>query len=138
MKKKHKKLKGMTLIECMIAIAILGVTGLIMVQVGSVVTKLMLNTNHLTNKTNAEAPTAKVQNANDVAETDASGNAVDVGVSQTITVTSGSASGTVQAKKYSTQKLVKDVDGNVPYEYQTNGDGDIEFYIIEPATEATT
>lgn len=56
--KRKKSVKGMTLIEIIVAIAVLGVAGLVLVRIGSVSNNLMKATNHLNNKVDIEAPYA--------------------------------------------------------------------------------
>ncbi len=126
MKKAKKKVKGMTLIECIIAMMVAGIAGLVMCEVGSVTCRLMRNTNHVNNKTNVEAPTAKVQDSKTLNDSGVTGE------DQTIVVSCGGKTASVQVQKYSTESLVpKNDDGSVQEKYQVNANGDIEFYVIE-------
>ncbi len=130
MKKLKKKLKGMTLIECIVAIAVAGIAGMIMCQIGAVVHNLMINTNHVNNKTNVEAPTAKVQDHSVLTA---------AGTEQTVKVTCGTNSENVKVVKYSTDELVPtDAEGNVEDKYQVNLDSDLEFYVLATETTPTT
>lgn len=65
-KLKKKSVKGMTLIEIIISILVLGITGTMMCLIGQTVCKMMRETNHLNIKTDAEAPTAIAQDVSNV------------------------------------------------------------------------
>lgn len=124
----RKKLKGMTLIECIIALLVFTLMGAMMAVICSTVTSLMLNTNHLNNKTNAEAPAAAVQ---DVAAlnglVDGSGNPIEVETtSEVVRVTSGSFVRNIDATKYNTQGLAESSMQNC----DTNMQGDLEFFVL--------
>ncbi|MEE5993753.1 MAG: prepilin-type N-terminal cleavage/methylation domain-containing protein [Oscillospiraceae bacterium] len=128
--KKPKKVKGITLIECIISMLVLGVAGLIMAEVGSVASKIMIDTNHLNNKTDAEAPVALVRDDN---WKDKTGAPLVSDGSVTITVdgpAGGSSSHVVQ--KYSTEAVAADSDLNT----DTQMSGNLEFYVF--ATEPST
>ncbi len=124
----RKKLKGMTLIECIIALLVFTLMGAMMAVICSTVTSLMLNTNHMNNKTNAESPAAAVQDVTALhGLTDAAGNPIEVETQPTvIRVTSGSFNTNVNADRYSTQGLAEASSQNC----DTNMNGDLQFYVI--------
>lgn len=124
--KKPKKVKGITLIECIISMLVLGIAGLIMAEVGSVANRLMIDTNHLNNKTDAEAPVALVR---DDSWTDKSGAPLVSSGSVTITV-DGPAGGPSShtADKYSTGAVAADSDQNT----DTQMTGNLDFYVFTP------
>ncbi len=134
-----KKLKGMTLIEVIISMLIFTLLATIMVKAGSVTKSLMMNTNHLNNKTVAEAPVGAVADVealqddegNFIAATDNNGAAIAIETPVTITV---GDYGNVNANKYSTAAIAAASDRNC----QTNMNGHLEFYVIEEPTEAPT
>ncbi len=140
MKKLKKKVSGMTLIEVIIAMLVFSIMSLVMVQIGSVTKSLMMNTNHMNNKTNAEAPIAAVKDVSALNEaasdaTDESGNAhVIETLPVTITVSVPGYSALVNAVKYDTGAAAAASDRNC----DTRMDGDLEFYVIEDPTEAPT
>lgn len=124
--RKNKKLKGMTLIECIIAMAILAITGLIVARTGSVTNRLMINTNHLNNKTQAEAAIGSVR---DKTTLDDYCNAHSVSNGeQNVTIHVGTY-GDVPARRYSTKAAdmasSKDCDTNL------NDDASLQFYELD-------
>ena len=140
--KKNKKLKGMTLIECIIAMAVLAITGLIMVRVGTLTNRLLINTNHLNNKTQAEAKVGSVNDKTTLGEYCTknadfnSANADDItnGVTKAKVASNGEQDvtfsvgtyGTINAKRYNTKAAdgtsAKDCDTNL------NDDVSLQFY----------
>ena len=147
MKIKKKNVKGMTLIEVIIALLIFTLLSLIMVRVGSVTKSLMMNTNHMNNKIAVESPVAAVQSVGDLSsavgninETDSNGNPVDNsalanGQAVTFTVKYSGFSYTANTKKYSTHAMAKEAtqEGR---NCNTSMQGDLEFYVIEEPTTA--
>lgn len=124
-KAKKKSVKGMTLIEIIISIAVLGVMGTMMCLVGASVTKVMIDTNHLNNKTEVEAPYAIAQDSNSVHI-----SPQDAGTITIKTSNGGFADRTVPAssvKRYSTQEF-GDALGD---QGKSNMNGNIVFYTIE-------
>jgi len=121
---KKKKFKGMTLVEVIIAIAVLGVAGLIMAKIGQAAAITMYRTNHLNTKINDEAPTVSVKRVENIDES------VDGLGDVTIAVDSY---GTYTAKKYSTGSLADTEDAADTRLFQ----GNLEFYVIETETETT-
>ena len=129
--KRKRSVKGMTLIECIIAILVVGIAGTIMARTCTVVVPLMLNANHLNNKVAAEAPVAAIQNTTTLY--DASAGAVAPAAEPvTFRVTSGSASYTVNAEKYDTSCMASRSNRDTG----SNLNADIDFYIVQP-TPAT-
>lgn len=124
----RKKLKGMTLIECIIALLVFTLMGAMMAVICSTVTSLMLNTNHLNNKTNAEAPAAAVQDVTALnGLVDGSGNPIEVETTpEVVRVTSGSFVRDIDATKYNTQGLAESSMQNC----DTNMQGDLEFFVL--------
>lgn len=127
-----KKLKGMTLIEVIISMAVFGIAALLMVQIGASSKRMMYSTSHLNKKTMQEAPYGAAQDVTGLqdkataingAHTDPSEPDVTV-ETVPVTITVGSH-GTVGATKYSTRVAAADD----PYA-QTNMQGDLEFYVI--------
>lgn len=148
MKIKKKNVKGMTLIEVIIALLIFTLLASIMVRVGSVTKSLMMNTNHMNNKVAVEAPVAAVQNTDDltdaaanIQETDSNGDPVDnsalaAGQPVSITVKSQGYTYTANANKFSTAAMAREAtqEGR---NCDTSMQGDLEFYVIEePTTQA--
>ncbi len=140
--KMKKKVKGMTLIEVIVALAIFVVMTLMMVQVGAVTKSLMMQTNHLNRKTAAEAPIASVQDVdalNTLAANikDADGNPNPMVVEQTPVTFTISANGSskttvVNTVKYSSHAAGEAEDPN----FDTNMRGHLEFYVVESPAEA--
>ncbi len=126
--KKRTSVKGMTLIECIIAILVVGVAGLIMVTAGTTAARIMRETNHLNNKTKAEAPVVNVRDVD--ALKDGFGNFIPVagGASpeSDTTVTVGTFE-TYNVKKYSVEAV-----GNAADNAETHMQGHLEFYVVEP------
>lgn len=120
--KKSKKVKGMTLIECIIALFVFGVMAVMMAVIVTSTCRFLMNANHTNNKTVKEAPVA----AAIITETD---QATDLG---NVTITVPGASKTVTAKKYQAK-----IDETNPF-YQSGMDANLQFYEVEHATEAPT
>lgn len=139
----RKSVKGMTLIECIISILVVGVTGIIMVTAATTISKLMLETNHINNKVKAESPIGAAQ---DVTELDsitsdlvAASETADNGKTHVeIKINSAAASyGSVAADRYSTKSAAtRDTKNGINCD--TNMDANLQFYWIEPPTEPTT
>lgn len=134
-----KRVKGMTLIEIIISMLVFSVLTLIMVKVGSVSKSLLMNSNHMYNKTTAEAPYGATRDATGLQNAiidpgtgapmdDGTGNPMEIATEPvTITVTSGGFTRSVNATKYSTAAAAALSDANT----NTNMDGDLDFYVIE-------
>lgn len=125
MKKKKTKVKGMTLVECIIALLVFGVSAVIMVQVVTVSMNLITNANHLNNKTAAQSTAAAVR--------DTSGLTDNQNVTITVKSAGGTTYGSVPVKRYSTKELA---DPATSSQYKTNSDINLYFYDIQRTTEA--
>ncbi len=121
--KKGKKVKGMTLIECIIALFVFGVMAVMMAVIVTSTCRFLMNANHTTNKTVKEAPVAAIINT-DPSEAEFVNDV-------TITVP-GSSKSTINAKKYQAK-----IDETNPF-YQSGMDANLQFYEVEHATEAPT
>lgn len=128
-----KTVKGMTLIEVIISMLIFTLLAAIMVEAGSVTKSLIMNTNHLNNKTTAESPVGTVR---DVEQLEELASEATMPLETTpVTIRVGTYS-TVNADKYSTAAAAA-VAQAAGKNCTTNMDGHLEFYVIE-ATEAPT
>lgn len=122
-KKIKKTVKGMTLIECIIALLVVGVAGTIMVVTGTVSSRFLMNANHMNNKTEAEAAVGANQDVtklNDlgvVAATEVASEEVDI-------VLNGY--GTVTATRYHTNAASAASSKNV--DTGLDSDASLEFY----------
>lgn len=130
--KLKRRVKGMTLIECIIAILVLGIMGTIMARIGQVVTGVMMETNHVNNKVVAESPYGAVRDVdginNLVNDLTAASEAADNGETD-VTIAVGTY-GTVNAKRYSTSAAATDAQVNQNIITNTNMDADLRFYVI--------
>ncbi len=61
-KKPKKTVKGMTLIECIIALCVFSIAAAVMVETGIVVNRTLQETSHLNRKVSAQSPKAETQN----------------------------------------------------------------------------
>ncbi len=140
MKVKKKRVKGMTLIEVIIALAIFTLLAAIMVRVGAVTKSLMMNTNHLNNKTTAESPIGAVQDvdgleesANAVHPDPADAQAAMQAVDMQVTVKSGSSNTVLNVTRYSTQAAAAEAAANgINCDTSNHMNGDLQFYVIQP------
>lgn len=125
-RKSAKKLKGMTLVECIVAMAVLAVAGLIMVKIGQTSQAQLVNSNHLINKTSVEAP---IGNAKDTTTLNqyCTDTAVPNG-EQEVTFSVGSY-GNVTAKRYDTlaadSKTAKNCNTNM------SNDACLQYYVMD-------
>lgn len=104
--KKKKKLKGMTLIEIIVAIAVFAMISLILVMLGTAVNAQRRSANKVNRKVAVQGPIAEAQN---------DGNAFLVDDEYKITVArkgSPASEVTINGKLYSTQSYTIDEDGN--------------------------
>ncbi len=144
MKLKSKKVKGMTLIEVIIALLIFTLLASLMVQVGSVTKSLMMNTNHLNNKRSVEAPVAAVQDVDELTEVaailpekkDEAGNVIeyDKGDPVRLTISMTGYTSHVDTLKYSTEGIADASDKNCDTSAHMNGH--LEFYVIQDTPPA--
>ncbi len=121
--KSKKRVKGMTLIEVLIAIAVLGVAGLLMCKISQTTSAFMTDANHVNNKVAVEAGTAATR---DISETDVAADhtAVEITVGDY---------GKVKAQRYSTKSLSDKATAG-GRNCDTNMDADLQFYVIETET----
>jgi len=144
--RKKKTLKGMTLIECIIALAVLAIAATVMARIVSVSCNVMKNTTRMNNKIVVEAPAAIIQDGDYVEDVvtnnvDSAGNALPARVSAdgmnhdvddvVITVSAGGSSTSYRTKKYDTWALAQASDrdcytSNDPT--QSQRDGNLQFY----------
>lgn len=141
--KKKKKLKGMTLVEIVVSIAVFAAISLILVMIGSAVNAQERSANKVNRKVAVQGPVAEAQNDD---------NALLLTEEYMIKVAkkdSPETAVTVTGKLYSTEKYIIDEDGNKVadpnaekanlkfIEIQKPGSGDAE---VPPATtpEETT
>ena len=137
MRKSKKNLKGMTLYEIIIALAVFALMARILVGVGASIDRTTRSTNNLKSKIVAEKPYA----ANKVL-TDPSGNSVATAEDMTITVNCNGANVVMEADKYNTETaFTKDETQNVDVagkeaeaNEQYNGGLNLEFVVIRPET----
>lgn len=132
---KKKSVKGMTLIEIIIAIMVLGIMGTIMCTIGATASKMMISTNHLNNKTQVEAPVAISRDTAtaQAARTDSNGNPITIPapaqLNNGIAVKSSKFSTvTYNVKRYTTAPLSDEVGEQA----HSTMDGDMVFYTIDP------
>ena len=123
---KKAKVKGMTLIECIIALLVFGVMALMMARIVTITSSLLMNTNHQNNKTAVEAPVAAIR------KTDNLTNPTDVVIS--VKSSAGVVYETVPVRRYSTKDLIDPSDP----QYQSGLNADLYFYDIVRSTEPTT
>lgn len=121
---KKKTVKGMTLIEIIIAVLVLGVMGTMMCVIGSTVAKVMIDTNHLNNKTAAEAPVAISQDASAVT---AAPTVLTDGIKIKSSKFTDRKVPASSVKKYTT----KEYGDALGEQGQTNMNGNIVFYTIQ-------
>jgi prepilin-type N-terminal cleavage/methylation domain-containing protein len=140
MKKKMKKVvKGMTLLECIIALLVAGICGTLMAVIVTESMKFMRNANHTNTKVAAEAPVAAVQNVSTLYDTtgttDPSEPVATAPAAQdvNITVSAGGRSATIGSQKYDTSCMANRSKGDT----STQLDVDLQFYVIETQTETT-
>lgn len=135
MKKVNKKLKGMTLVEMIISIAIFAIMGGLLLLVGTHIDATNRSTNVLKNKVSTESPYA----ANQIKEyTDKSNNSATLPASDVeVEVKVGSSDVKMKAKKYATEDLV--TDGLSPADKaalkkKANGNLNLQFIEVEVTT----
>ncbi|MCR5718835.1 MAG: prepilin-type N-terminal cleavage/methylation domain-containing protein [Oscillospiraceae bacterium] len=113
-KKRSKSVKGMTLIEIIIAIFVLGVMGVIMCRVATVSGNLMKAANHTEKRTAVEAPLAAARTQEGHYEAEKKKADVEVKITGTFDEV------TLKADKYTTKKK-GDNEGD-PAKTQNNAD----------------
>ena len=153
--RKKRKLQGMTLVEIIISMFIFSVIALMMVQIGVVTKNLLMNSNHVNNKTSAESPIAaardfealQVPGSTEYKEvTDNNGAAVEVHETVEFTVKAPTKSDTGEAGERVVTQIWHKINAGAAADESgkncnTNFDGDLEFYVSDDvynATEPTT
>lgn len=140
MKLNKKKLKGMTLVEVIIALVIFVLLCTIMVRVGTITNSLLRNTDRMNNKTAAESPIGSVQDvdalrdaANAVYADPADALTAMGETDLTVVVSSGSYTHNVDVKKYSAKAAGEQATANgMNCDTSDHMNGDLQFYVIQP------
>ena len=104
--KKKKKLKGMTLVEIVVSIAVFAAISLILVMVGSAVNAQQRSANRVNRKVAVQGPLAEAQNDSQALLLD---DEYEIYVAKKDSPSSGV---TVKGKLYSTEEFIIDEDGN--------------------------
>ena len=113
MKKSKKKLRGMTLVEVIIAILVFALLGMVLMGVGNATDAHQRSARKYNNKVNEEGPIAEAQNDS---------NAILINKDYKITVgQTGGTPVTVSGKMYSVEAPQLDEDGNIV----TDKDGNV-------------
>ncbi len=123
-RKSVKRVKGMTLIEILIAMAVFAVAGLMMVKVGAASKSQLMNSNHLNNKTQAEAAIGGKKDKDTLNTYGSTGE-------QDVTFTVGSYA-PITAKRYDT--LAADAVSGKNCDTGLGNDESLQFYIIGSGT----
>ena len=119
----------MTLIEVIISILVFGVAGAIMVVTGTTTKKLMMNTNHLNNKFNAEAPITAAQDVNTLDKAYDDKGITEMPTEEVvIKVKVDAQEHDAKLVKYDTSGMI---DATSPFT-NTNMNGNLQFYEILP------
>jgi prepilin-type N-terminal cleavage/methylation domain-containing protein len=152
---KKKQLKGMTLVECIVAMAVLAISSAVLCTATLAVCKVKISTNSLNKKVNYESLIADNQIHTDLL--DASGNVTKTvtdsnGTVTTVSLKIGDVLYTTTGKTYTvdesgvTDNIVRDADGNVvsgTSKYGTglvdySGNHNFKFFIPNQPTTSTT
>lgn len=139
MKKVNKKLKGMTLVEMIISIAIFAIMGGLLILVGTHIDATNRATNVLKNKVSTESPYAanQIKSYTDKSNQPATLPASDV----EIEVKVGSSDVKINAKKYGTEDLVTDglsAADKAAVQKKANGNLNLQFIEVPPLTTTAT
>lgn len=102
-----KRVKGMTLIEVLIAMAIFGIAGTLMVKIGSAAKTQLLSSSRINNKTQAEAA---IGNGERLTDLTAMSTATSVSTNETEITFNIGGYGSVTAKRYDTLAADKDAE----------------------------
>lgn len=137
MKKVNKKLKGMTLVEMIISLAIFAIMGGLLVLVGTHIDATNRATNVLKNKVSIESPYA----ANKISKYEnKAGQPTDLPSSDVkIEVKVGSAEVKIDGKKYTTEDIITDGLSDADkaaLKKKANGNLNLQFVEFDPATPA--
>lgn len=104
--KKKKKLKGMTLVEIIVAIAVFAMVSLILVMLGTAVDAQQRSATRVNKKVAVQGPIAEAQNDKNALLLD---DEYEISVAKK---GSAASSTTIKGKLYSTQGYTIDADGN--------------------------
>ena len=104
MKNKKSKLKGMTLIEIIIALAIFGMLGSLIVRAGATIEQHSKSARQLNNKIAVEGPVAEAQK-------DVNGKLLDNSVTITVKDNEGGTPAVLNGKLYDTADIQQITDG---------------------------
>lgn len=134
MKKLRRKVKGMTLLEVMVALAIFAMLGLVVVQVSVFINKTMIDTEHMNHKVSAQSPIAEQQYI--PAPSDPDALAEESPTKVRVFVRSGSTGATYdfEATEYSTEKAMDAYGWNA----DTSSRGNLHYTIVDVVTDVTT
>ncbi len=162
MKKGKKKLKGMTLVEMIISIAIFGIMGGLLILVGTHVDATTRAGNTLKNKVQVESPYAANHRTEDAAGNELPTSEIDISVKLNVGseghyyVKTTNAAGEdvvleedygpniqvdMKADKYQTEGLVTDgmtAEQIEEMRKRANGGLNLEFFDVQPTTAPTT
>ena len=137
MKKVNKKLKGMTLVEMIISIAIFAIMGGLLILVGTYIDATNRATNVLKNKVSVESPYAANQiptyenKAGAIVELPTSNVQIEVKV--------GSKEVKIDAKKYATEDIITDgLSAADKAAVQKKANGNLNFQFVEFERFTTT
>ena len=118
-----RTVKGMTLIECIVAILVVGIAGTIMCVAGTSTKKFLINSNHLNNKTEAEASVGATRDRTKLEDfANTLGDSVEI---DDVTITVGTYC-TVDAHRYHTLPASKASDKAV--DTGLDSEASLEFY----------
>lgn len=145
--KKKKSLKGMTLVECIIALAVLAISSSVLVTTCIGITKMKISTNSLNKKINYEAPIADGRITASV--TDADGNIINsvqdtTGTSSTISLNIAGVTYNATGKTFEVDEsgvTTVDISGNPVSKYGTglvNVGGNHNFKFFVPDANPVT
>ncbi|NLT09238.1 MAG: prepilin-type N-terminal cleavage/methylation domain-containing protein [Ruminococcus sp.] len=137
MKKSKKKLRGMTLVEVIIAILVFALLGMVLMGVGNATDAHQRSARKYNQKVNDEGPIAEAQH---------DANAILINKDYEIEVgQSGGKTVKVSGKMYSVEKPKLDDSGNIVYDSNgnvvpdpDNDSGHFKFIEIQKPTEAAT
>lgn len=134
--KKNKKFKGMTLVEIIVSIAILGVLTLVLVQTSTVINMYIKSANNVNKKTISQAPVAEMGNMQ---------AATQVATNAKIKISGGGFAdielyGDAYQVGTRATEIVKDADDNdvVVEKNELGGSLNMQFLVLEDPTSPVT
>jgi len=125
---KKRTVKGMTLMECIIAILVVGIAGTVMCVAGTSTKRFIMNANHINNKVEAEVSVGSGTSGRDTLAGYTGGNG-----EETVNITVGTY-GTVEAKRYSTKSADDEFKNSTGKPVDTNLDASntaLRFYTFD-------